>query len=211
MKISEIFYSVQGEIDVGMPSIFIRLSGCNLIQSHKACKWCDSLFAEKGKDLTVPIILDIVKSYNCKNVVITGGEPLTQIKDLKKLFWKLNEMRYDICIETNGTIYNDTLKYFNKISCSPKRQNYSLPILKQINNLNQSRFKFVYEKGKNLWFEDIIKNLNIDKKKVWIMPEGRTKKEQDKKMIEVIEYCKKKGYNFTPRLQVIVWGQRRKV
>ncbi len=43
------------------------------------------------------------------------------------------------------------------------------------------------------------------------MPEGRTKKEQLKRMNEVIEYCKEKGYNFSPRLHILVWDKKRKV
>ena len=212
IKVSEIFYSVQGEIDIGKPVIFVRFSGCNLIKSNKACKWCDSLFAQTElKEMTVEEILKEVKKYKCKNVVISGGEPLTQIKGLKSLFWKLSDLNYNICMETNGTIYNDIIQYFNKISCSPKKQSINLTTLKQINTLSNVRFKFVFDNDKNKWWEKVIRDVKISQNKVWIMAEGRTKIEQEKKMEKVIDYCKEKGYNFTPRLQVLIWGKRRKV
>ena len=209
MQISEIFYSIQGEIDVGKPVIFIRFSGCNLIRLGKGCKFCDSIYAEQGIEMTNEEILDEIKKYPCKNVVITGGEPLLQKDKLIKLFDLLENRNYNIDIETNGTLFDFNLLWnFSYINCSPKKQAIDIDVLKKMSNMN-ARFKFVYESKDECWWEKIIEKLNIDKERVWIMSEGKTRKEQLQKSEEVIKYCKEKGYNFTPRLHTLIWDNRR--
>jgi len=207
VKINEIFYSVQGEIDVGVPSIFIRLQGCNM---NPKCSFCDSSYSwNEGKEMTIKQIIKELKKYPCKNLVITGGEPTLQIKEIKKLKEELHD--YSFRMETNGLIFLDfeDIKMFDLISISPKRQNYSTTSLIRYSVFPFCRFKFVYEKGVDMWWEEVEKECMINKKNIWIMPEGKTKREQEEKMDEVIEYCKEKGYNFTPRLHTLVWGNKR--
>jgi 7-carboxy-7-deazaguanine synthase len=100
MKINEIFYSIQGEGNwTGKPNIFIRTSGCNL-----RCSYCDTKYAyDSYKEMSIIEILDEINKYNCKNICITGGEPLIQ-KDLIILVKELLENKYKICIETNGSV-----------------------------------------------------------------------------------------------------------
>ncbi len=100
MKVNEIFYSIQGEGKlVGIPSIFLRLTGCNL-----RCSFCDTKYAYlQGEEMTIPAILDKIKKFTCTNICITGGEPLLQ-KDTVKLIEALLQKNYKICLETNGSI-----------------------------------------------------------------------------------------------------------
>ena len=100
MKINEIFYSIQGEGKwTGLPNVFIRTSGCNL-----RCTYCDTKYAyENGKEISIQKIVSEIKKYDCKNICITGGEPLLQ-KDILKLIDQLLSLKYNICIETNGSI-----------------------------------------------------------------------------------------------------------
>ena len=100
MKINEIFYSLQGEGKwTGLPNIFIRTSGCNL-----NCLYCDTRYANDSyKDLKIIKIFNEIKKYNCKNICITGGEPLIQ-KDTINLINFLKKKKYKISIETNGSI-----------------------------------------------------------------------------------------------------------
>lgn len=97
MKINEIFYSLQGEgIRAGEPSIFIRLSDCNL-----TCGFCDTEFTS-GLKMTNNEILKIIKQYPCNKIVWTGGEPGLQLNS-EIVSWFKKENYYQ-CIETNGSV-----------------------------------------------------------------------------------------------------------
>ncbi len=119
MLMSETFYSIQGEGKlIGTPSIFIRTAGCNL-----RCRWCDTAYAFEGKDQTIESIVLEVERYNCKYVVITGGEPTIQ-KELEQLVSRLKKYNHHITLETNGTKYDDYLVLnCDLVSISPKLSN----------------------------------------------------------------------------------------
>jgi 7-carboxy-7-deazaguanine synthase len=103
MKVSEIFYSIEGEgIQIGRPEIFVRLTGCNL-----ECSWCDTRYAwQSGKEMDIREIVRTIKKYPCKNVSITGGEPLCQSKEVFELVKQLKNLAYWIQINTNGTLFD---------------------------------------------------------------------------------------------------------
>ena len=75
MKLSELFYSVQGEGKLmGVPSVFVRASGCNL-----RCTWCDTPYSSwqpEGEDVAVEEIVRRAREYPARHVVVTGGEPM---------------------------------------------------------------------------------------------------------------------------------------
>ena len=108
MLVNEIFYSLQGESEMqGKPCIFLRLYGCNM-----KCNWCDTMYAVKGGDFVRMDILDILgkveelaEKYKCSMLEITGGEPLIQKEEIRKLITLLiakNSKIKTILIETNG-------------------------------------------------------------------------------------------------------------
>ncbi len=104
MLVNEIFSSIQGEgPNCGMPAVFVRLQGCNL-----TCKWCDTKYSwgPEGRVMSVDNVLDlvVVKAKKTKFVIITGGEPLIQELDVRKLTGKLQELGFRSAIETNGTL-----------------------------------------------------------------------------------------------------------
>src|SRR4051812_17971141 len=103
MKISELFFSLQGEGKLtGVPSVFIRASGCNL-----RCTWCDTPYASwapEGDALSVPQILAEVGKSPAAHVVLTGGEPMI-MPDIAELCAALKEKNYHITIETAATIF----------------------------------------------------------------------------------------------------------
>lgn len=112
LTVNEIFYSLQGEGGrSGEPSIFIRLTQCNL-----ACSFCDTDFAN-GNDMTVDEILDVIKQYPCKWIIWTGGEPTLQLKDEHLAVFR--QQGYKQAIETNGTKVVPSL--IDYITCSPKK------------------------------------------------------------------------------------------
>ena len=117
-NIYEIFYSIQGEgHHTGMAAIFIRFSGCNL-----DCDFCDEKAKyEAGKILSLEEIKNELDKYKeCKNIILTGGEPALQIDDNFISFLKKNE--YKIHIETNGT--KELPKGIDWITVSPKTKDF---------------------------------------------------------------------------------------
>ncbi len=125
MKISEIFYSLQGEgVLIGEPTTFIRTIGCNL-----DCSWCDTKYArEGGVEMSLDEILDEVSGYGAPFVCITGGEPLLQ-PEVYKLIEALLEDEYHITIETNGSVPLNNLPSSDEIMIS---MDSKMPIFKHV-------------------------------------------------------------------------------
>src|SRR5687768_477170 len=102
MLIAEIFYSIQGEGELtGVPSVFVRTSGCNL-----RCTWCDTKYASwnpEGEELSIPAILERIAAHPGKHVVITGGEPMVA-KGIHELAAAIRGTGRHITIETAGTV-----------------------------------------------------------------------------------------------------------
>jgi 7-carboxy-7-deazaguanine synthase len=100
LKISEIFYSLQGEArDAGRPTVFIRLTGCPL-----RCVYCDSEYAFYGGEwIHIDHIMEQVAEHNTQYVCVTGGEPLAQKRCLE-LLDRLCEAGYRVSLETSGAI-----------------------------------------------------------------------------------------------------------
>ena len=85
--INEIFYSIQGEsLNTGHPTVFVRLTGCPL-----RCVYCDTEYAfHDGKPMDFNTIIEKINSFNCKKVMITGGEPLAQKNIMTHIFFNWN-------------------------------------------------------------------------------------------------------------------------
>ena len=119
MKIAELFYSIQGEGSlVGVPSVFIRTSGCNL-----RCAWCDTPYTSwqpEGADLTLSQIVDEVKAHPARHVVVTGGEPMIA-PEIVPLTERLRGLGWHITIETAGTVFQPVA--CDLMSISPKLAN----------------------------------------------------------------------------------------
>ncbi|MDR2838067.1 MAG: 7-carboxy-7-deazaguanine synthase QueE [Azonexus sp.] len=100
LRLSEIFFSLQGEATrVGLPTVFIRLSGCPL-----RCLWCDTTYSFSGGESSdIAAVLAEVARYPTRHVCVTGGEPLAQ-KDCLPLLTALCEAGYDVSLETSGAL-----------------------------------------------------------------------------------------------------------
>lgn len=237
MLICEIFYSLQGEgTYIGTPSIFIRTSSCNM-----RCKWCDTPYSSwwnEGNKKTINEIYDhIIKEIGyVKHVVISGGEPMIQ-KDLPDLVDLLKSKNHFVTIETNGTIFNPNVKP-DLFSISPKTTN-SIPDKNyhptditdwekhqkiHISNMNlneleqfvkcscQLQFKFVIQNDEDVEeVEEIVQKYHIPNDDIFLMPEGYTVELQEARSVLVADICKKKKWNFCPRLQINLWGTKRGV
>ncbi len=98
LKVFEIFYSLQGESSrVGLPTIFIRLSGCPM-----RCHYCDTAYAFQGGSMMgMDDIMSSIKKYDTRYVTVTGGEPLAQ-KEVLNLLKTLADSDYEVSLETGG-------------------------------------------------------------------------------------------------------------
>ncbi len=101
MRITEIFYSIQGESSyTGLPCIFVRLTWCNL-----RCTWCDSEYTfTGGTEMSLDEVMEKVRGYPCRLVEVTGGEPLVQKRDCCKLVRRLCDEGYTVLVETGGSL-----------------------------------------------------------------------------------------------------------
>ncbi len=103
MQVNEIFTSLSGESDgFGMQgglATFVRLQGCNL-----ECVWCDTKKAQEPDNWEDLTVATVAQQCVCKHIIITGGEPLLQLEEVKQLVVRLTKARKFVTIETNGSI-----------------------------------------------------------------------------------------------------------
>ena len=230
----EIFYTLQGEgPSCGRPAIFLRLSNCNL-----SCVWCDTPYTwnfekvrsdhpekyvkkEQQTELTLGKIRETINEYPEGTIlVITGGEPMLQQKEIIELIYggTLNVDRIEI--ETNGTIvphmelfphinFNVSLKLSNAGMLPEKRIR---PAAIQAYVLANSIFKFVVDTPQDLEeIQRIIDRFNIDNSRVWLMPQGTEEQQLNSKLAWLADICIANGFNLTNRLHVQTWGAKRGV
>ena len=223
MKIAELFYSLQGEGSlVGVPSFFIRTSGCNL-----RCAWCDTPYTSwtpEGEEMTLDAILDEARRYPAKHVVVTGGEPMIapEVVDLTKA---LHEAGMHITIETAGTVFKPVA--CDLMSISPKLSN-STPegpwaaqherlrtqpdVLTKLMAKYDYQLKLVISRREDIGeVRALVQALNVPASRVVLMPEGTDPTVLHERAVWLAEICKTEDYRFSPRLHVDLYGNKRGV
>ena len=223
VPISEIFYSIQGEGKlVGRPSLFVRFAGCNL-----RCIWCDTIEVwRRGKPIPIRNLLDTIGRYSGRgiDIVFTGGEPLLHSKVIIELVKAYREGFLYFQIETNGTIEpsEELLSFDNVVfNVSPKLSNSGMPegmrivppameTLSRLSREGRAIFKFVVRGREDV--EEAIRNFvepfEIPRQSVYLMPLSSTREEFIERSPKIVELCKEFGFNFSPRLQLIIWNRR---
>ena len=221
MKYSEIFYSIQGEGQlIGYPSVFFRTSYCNL-----RCIWCDTPYTSwepEDKDISVEDAVDAILAHNCKQVVIPGGEPFMQSKDLTILCHRLRQNGKHITIETNGTLFerveadllsispkleNSNPSEFNHHFKQHQRNRINQEVLRQFLDYYNCQLKFVVETERDLFeIHQLETEMQIPTSIIVLMPQGITNDQIQERQNWVVETCKKYGYRYSPRLHVDIWG-----
>lgn len=228
LRISETFDTIQGEgMLAGMPSHFIRTSGCNL-----RCWWCDTPYTSWKPEGSMESVTELARAAGeskCHNVVITGGEPMLFPNEVGLLTNILqSEHGKVVTIETNGTIYNDVVRpdlwsVSPKLSGSspqPQQQrehdlhlaNIEAAPLGLFKGRRATQYKFVISRPEELdEVEGMIREHNLRPIDVWLMPEGTTKEKILDGGLRLVEYCKSTGYNLCLRQHVLLWGYKRGV
>lgn len=236
----KIFYTIEGEGEyAGQPSVFMRLSMCNLtckgFASADSPHGCDSFISWSVKNrFTITDILDMLDKeghiqHLRENAIwkITGGEPLIQQKALLELvreFARRNGFIPKIDFETNATIqpldewqvYQVTYTTSPKLSNNgdPEEKRYKPAVLRW--HVTQgSGFKFVINNKIDLneVYEKYIDHpdILIPKNRVWLMPCCGSRIEHIEKAAMVAELCKLHDLKFSPRLQLVIWDKALKV
>ena len=224
MKIAEIFYSIQGEGKLaGVPSAFVRASGCNL-----RCVWCDTPYASwepEGGVMEVGEIVRKVAGFNCRHVVVTGGEPMI-MPDIAGLCGSLKSAGHHITIETAGTVFHPVA--LDLASLSPKlsnstpagtpfaemheRQRLNIGVIQQfIDASPEFQLKFVLASEADvIEIEAILAQVkNCSPADVLLMPEGTDAATLSSRAGWIADVCKRTGYRYCPRLHVELYGNTR--
>jgi len=227
MRIAEIFHSIQGEgLLTGIPSIFIRTSGCNL-----RCHWCDTPYASwkpEGPEMSIEEILKKISEWNCNHIVLTGGEPMIA-PDLPELATVLRKQKKHITIETAGTILPNSISC-DLASISPKLSN-STPsperdpawakkheairlqpeVISEWIRKYPFQLKFVVSSELDLAeIKDLLSRLPpVPLHQILLMPEGIDIKTLATRSPWLVEICKREGFRFCPRLQIELFGHTR--
>jgi len=236
----KLFYTLEGEGEyVGYPSVFMRLSMCNLtckgFASADSPHGCDSFISWSVKNrMSFDDIFEYMsqRSYNChlKDGAIwkiTGGEPLIQQKTLLELVDQFI-FRFGfvpkIDFETNATIIPDQqwIDWKATFTTSPKLSNNGDPIEKRYKPevlkwhvAHNSGFKFVISNKEDLTevYEKYIHepSIKVPKERIWLMPCCGSRDEHVQKASVVAELCKQHNLKFSPRLQLVIWDKALKV
>lgn len=236
LAVSEVFYSIQGEgKTVGVPSVFVRLGGCNLMcggmgtqfdgELHNEAEWrCDTVevwMNAQAKEVEDVLPDDCVEAIrNDAHIILTGGEPTMQQGALENFIryikHNINPNAY-FEVETNGTIMPSEYM-FDQIhlwNCSPKLRNSGMDnamtfkpeVIQALNNKN-TIFKFVVN-GEKEW-QEIQKDYMpiVDKDKVYLMPAGENQELLNETKERVVELAKENYLNFTTRLHIEIWNKK---
>ena len=227
MKIAEVFYSIQGEgMLAGVPSVFVRTSGCNL-----RCSWCDTPYTSwkpEGDDMMLGALLADVRRRWATHVVVTGGEPMLQ-DDIVTLTQRLKDFDLHVTIETAGTVFQPVA--CDLMSISPKLANstplrreggrwaaqhdrlrYQPAVLKELMAAYPYQLKFVVTAPEDLEeIERIVSETEADRSRVILMPEGTGPEVLYERARWLVDICKNTHFRYGPRLHIDIYGNERGV
>ncbi len=219
----EIFLSVQGEgRTAGTPSTFVRMATCNL-----ACTWCDTKYTwdwaafqydAQVISMEAVDVLARVETLATRNVVITGGEPLLQ--NLVPLMSALSESGHTVEVETNGTIapspellsavthWNVSTKLAS--SGNPKAKREISEALQVFAGLSNADWKFVVVDQPDVEeATSLAGRYGVPPERLILMPEGATSAAIQEKSTWLMADDDDRGFRFSSRLQVLLWGGER--
>jgi len=214
----EVFFTVQGEgIYAGVPTVFVRLQGCNL---RPGCNWCDTLHAQDpdgGKKISISEVVTSVtrQTPTCRWVCITGGEPLRQEQELHTLVKELKSLGYCIEIETNGTIPPPS--WYPQVDCwcadvkCPSSGIYDRTSTMWFHTRPQDQLKFVVADETDLEFvRNVLRTETKILPTILISPAFIDQEVSKDWMQRCVEFVKKYNLRFSLQIHKTVWDPNQK-
>ena len=213
MRISEIFFSLQGEgLEIGLPTVFVRLFACDL-----RCNWCDTMYAVEGRDFrdhSISEVLNEIQKHGCKRVCITGGEPLIQIKEVEELANHLIKDNYTILLETSGHkmpppilwTENSTISMDCKCPSSSMHDRMDFDLFVKLRAKDQLKF-VIQDEIDYEYARGILNRYNIKANIIFQPTHGSELGWITKKVID----DKLEHIRVLPQLHKIIWGEKRGV
>jgi len=223
LVVSEVFGPTwQGEgPSCGQAAGFVRLGRCNL-----ACSFCDSRHSwdwdhyDPALELCEMTVDDVVARLDAMSVsliVITGGEPLLQQRQLAPLLELVKARGWRVEVETAGTVAPTLGEgLVDQWNVSPKLANSGMPAERRIKAAalasllatGRAVFKFVVENAGDLdEIDGLVDRFQLTP--VWVMPEGTDSPTVLARLQELAEPVLARGWNLTPRLHILIWGDER--
>jgi 7-carboxy-7-deazaguanine synthase len=227
MRIAEIYKSIQGEGRLtGTPSVFVRVSGCNL-----RCWFCDTPYTSwrpEGRDYAIDEVVAAVEEWDCRHVVVTGGEPML-FAELVPLCDELRRRGRHITIETAGTLHLEVA--CDLMSISPKlatsapsaarharwrrrhlRERHRPAVIARLIAEYEYQLKFVVHHPAEI--DEVRTYLSafpqVERRRVLLMPQGRTAEEVAERAHWVQDACAAQGWTYCPRRQLEWFGAVRR-
>jgi organic radical activating enzyme len=224
LRVSEIFESVQGEgPSAGEPSIFLRLAACNL-----RCSWCDTKYTwdwtafryeDEVHTMSVDAVRERIVRSESGRLVVTGGEPLLQRRELEAL---LAELPADLHVEveTNGTLFSgaELAARVDQWNVSPKLGNSGEPlerrlkedVLASFRDTGKAFLKLVVEGEPDaLEVDALIRRVDWPHDKVLLMPQAASRAELLEKGPHIEALAERLQFRTSPRLHVLRWDGKR--
>jgi organic radical activating enzyme len=221
----EIFHSLQGEgVNIGAPAVFLRLALCNL-----TCAWCDTKYTWDWRNfnyknevasLYAGQIRDAVLRFGCPHLIITGGEPMLQQKELAPLVAELKDEGFYVEVETNGTIapIEEMARDIDQWNVSPKLETSGVQsgkrevprVLETFRAMPRAYFKFVVVEPSDV--EEVCRlrdRYRLPSERIILLPEGTTPSTLQSRSQWVSEACVREGFRFSTRLHILLWGDER--
>lgn len=224
LAVSEVFGpTVQGEgPTAGRRAGFVRLGRCNL-----DCSWCDTPYTwdwdrfDPAVEITRTAVADVVARLDAMavdRVVVTGGEPLLQQRALVPLLVAAGERGWAVEVETNGTLAPtpEVVAGVTQFNVSPKLANSGIAedrrirpaALRALAATGRAVFKFVATGPTDL--DEIAALAEAHAlAPIWVMPEGTDATTVAARLATLADEVVARGWNLTPRLQILAWGDQR--
>lgn len=222
--VSEVFHTLQGEGQtMGIPAVFLRLAGCNLLCESKGWR-CDTIEVwRKGLATNFEYVLPrsyVTRLYEGAHLVISGGEPLlhqSQVERYLHFFYSAYKFLPIIEVETNGTIIpsETMLELVDYWNCSPKLNSSGTKWIDRFNIVALTKldkeskhvcFKFVIAQEEDI-LEIITEFSFVTQKNVILMPAGSSQGQLNLTRKMVAEHAIQMGWKYCDRLHVVIWNQ----